>query len=712
MASKRLGSAAAMATSAARAEGNRAPLRVVSLLPSATENFSSLLAFCEAKQQQQQQHVTTTERLPELVGRSHECDFPTTARVQSLPVLTAPRTAFTSSADTHDQVRQALADAASLYHLDAELLAALAPDVILTQSTCKVCSIDLATVESSLESSSSECSASSSAAPLIPALPGKTTRIVTCNPKSLVQALVDQFEQLGRELGVEAQGRALAQQHCARLDELRLKAQTLAAASGTGRAPRVLLVEWLDPLFVGKDGWMREIIECAGGDVVTTVDSDASPPIDVVVVALCGLSLDATEREVRSGRVGEWWRALQPASNTPAPALYLVDGTSMFTRPTQRLLLALEWLVDVLHDPHGAWRATSTFPFKQIDVADVQLRSTDASAMSPELLEIEELHAAACRNNEPMYTDPATGYSVLTAQYLLEKQVCCGNCCRHCPFGHANVADASRRKNAIAQDVFLAPSVRARRSASRGDAPPGGSLLYPRGYTEPPSASAAGARRDLVVMFWSGGKDSFLALSELYATYAAASARMPQVVLLTTIDPSANSVPVQRIDVSTIAAQARALELPLYLAAQGHGADYTATVTAALEQVAGKVQRQGDAIATLVFGDLHLADIRAWREQTFGAQYKLSFPLFGRDYATELLPALADLCDRTGARITYSAVESHALQTSGWQIGDAFDWRAVAAFNDAAQRKRDEEPIDLMGERGEFHTCVTFPSMA
>ena len=109
------------------------PPRVISLLPSATEVLCSIGG----------------ESL--LVGRSHECDFP--GSIADRPILTAARTTATSSAEIDAEVRAALnggdgevSASASLYHLDADLLRSLKPDVILTQDLCDVCSIDLATV--------------------------------------------------------------------------------------------------------------------------------------------------------------------------------------------------------------------------------------------------------------------------------------------------------------------------------------------------------------------------------------------------------------------------------------------------------------------------------------------------------------------------------------------------------------------------------------
>ncbi|KAG1704959.1 hypothetical protein DVH05_004985 [Phytophthora capsici] len=454
---------------------------------------------------------------------------------------------------------------------------------------------------------------------------------------------------------------------------------------------------------------MKEIVEAAGGEVVESLDGGEQ--VDVVVVALCGLSLDKTETELLEGRVGDWWKTLVSRSNDEMPTVYLVDGTSMFTRPTRRLLVALEWLVHALHDPDSERLRSSSFPYKRFDTSLLSFDPTaKEEAKSAELLEIEELHRAACANKQAMYTDPATGYSVMTAYILNERQVCCGNGCRHCPYGHANVKDPSRRKNTLAGSVFLQPRRRSRGFAKDS---PGGQLLWPDGAT-----AASDEPNDLVVVFWSGGKDSFLALSGIFEAYASEHKPMPRVVLLTTIDPKTNVVPIQNISSQTIAAQAEALELPLCLVAVGLGDEYTAALRTALHGIPEHVKRvkksrkapaqnTSSSISSLVFGDLHLEDIRAWREQTFGRDYKLRFPIWKKNYETQLLPSLERLCIKTGAKIYFSNIDEERLGDQ-WKIGEVYDWKMVQDRNKAAV---DTNQVDLMGESGEFHTCVKFPGM-
>lgn len=57
--------------------------------------------------------------------------------------------------------------------------------------------------------------------------------------------------------------------------------------------------------------------------------------------------------------------------------------------------------------------------------------------------EILQKEAKARAEGKPTYVDPKTGYTVLTAKYLASRGYCCGNGCRHCPFGHVNVKKQS-----------------------------------------------------------------------------------------------------------------------------------------------------------------------------------------------------------------------------------------------------------------------------
>ncbi len=307
------------------------PLRVVSLLPSATELIVAVLEAAAAAA------PPAAPPAAELVGRSHECDFPPAA--QHLPMLTASKISFTTSADVDAQVKAQLAAGAGLYSVDAAALAALRPDVVVTQSLCKVCSVDFCLVDSIAD--------------------GLTPRptVVDTNPMSLEDVFED-LKRVGAALGLAEAGAAAAAASAAR-------AQAAAAAAerarGGGPRPCVLFCEWVDPIFCGGH-WSPQLIRMAGGahplneaapgggappSFEVPPDRAAASDPDVVIIAPCGLDLAKTRSELAPLVDAGWFRKLRAVHER---RVWLVDGNQMFNRPGPRLVDALEWLVAVLHN--------------------------------------------------------------------------------------------------------------------------------------------------------------------------------------------------------------------------------------------------------------------------------------------------------------------------------------------------------------------------
>ncbi|GLI63002.1 hypothetical protein VaNZ11_005861, partial [Volvox africanus] len=306
--------------SAAEQEPAKRRMRVVSLLPSATE----ILALIGA----------------EIVGRSHECDWPETVR-GCVPALTGAYNTFENSAQMHDAVSKSLSSGRGLYWLDSELLADLKPDAIVTQSLCAVCAVDLDIVRKA-------------ASKIFP-----PPKIIDTNPMSLQDVIAD-VRRVGAELGLSQRGEEAAAALQARVDRaLRLAAS--AAAGGTAQAPpkRVVFLEWTSPLFPGGH-WTPQMIQMAGGicpinppreggGAGPSVETDPSVVVaadpDLVIVAPCGLDLSTTRKEMAALKEQAWWRGLRAVQSGH---VVLVDGNQHFNRPGPRLVDALEWLVGLL----------------------------------------------------------------------------------------------------------------------------------------------------------------------------------------------------------------------------------------------------------------------------------------------------------------------------------------------------------------------------
>ena len=300
--------------------------RIVSLIASATEIVCAL-GFEE-----------------QLVGRSHECDFP--ASVLRLPVCTAPKfNVHGSSREIDDRVKASLQEGSSVYDVNADLLQQLRPDVIVTQAQCEVCAVSLRDVERA-----------------VGGWTGARPRIVTLNPN----ALADVWDDIARV----AEALAAAPQGAALLDQLRGRMARIAEQGRSLERPTVACLEWLDPLMAAGN-WVPELVEMAGGINLFGNAGKHSPWMtweelrqrdpEVIVAMPCGLDLERTRAEMVRLTEREDWLRLRAAD---AGRVYVTDGNQFFNRPGPRLVKSLEILAEVLHpdafDPeHGGagWQA-------------------------------------------------------------------------------------------------------------------------------------------------------------------------------------------------------------------------------------------------------------------------------------------------------------------------------------------------------------------
>ena len=266
---------------------------------------------------------------------------------------------------------------------------------------------------------------------------------------------------------------------------------------------------------------------------------------------------------------------------------------------------------------------------------------------------IEELHRAACDAGRDTYIDPVSGYQVLTSKALLKQGACCGNSCRHCPYGHINVSDPVRMKQKLVLPVLM---------------------------------NWTGNAKTIDILFWSGGKDSFLALVSLLQ-------EKRDVVLLTSFGALTSRVSIQNIHIKNIAKQSEFLKLPLCLVPLFPNTDYKTSIQEALSLISAQT---GATIERLVFGDLHLQSIRQWRVDTW-PEYEIYTPLFDVSYEI-LLDRLWQLQKEMDLSITLSTDLSLSSETL--DIGTAYTELLVEQLK--------SNNMDAMLENGEAHTLV-FP---
>jgi iron complex transport system substrate-binding protein len=280
-------------------------MRIASLVPSSTEMLFAL-GLGES-----------------VAGVTHECDYPPAA--SGLPHLTAtvlPKGLDAGGIDA--AVKEIVGEGRALYSLDEERLAALEPELIVTQAVCEVCAVSYEDVVE-----------------VAARLPGPP-RVLQQDPSTLGEVLED-VTRLGEAAGVPERASRLRAELEGRLAAVR------SAVAGAGR-PRTIALEWLDPPFLGGH-WVPEMIEIAGGLDVAGRAGEKSPEVgweqlrglepEVVVAMPCGWYLeDARAQAIEHGEAIE---------GLGAERVFAVDAASTFSRPGPRLVDGVELLGHLLH---------------------------------------------------------------------------------------------------------------------------------------------------------------------------------------------------------------------------------------------------------------------------------------------------------------------------------------------------------------------------
>ncbi len=288
-------------------------MRIASLLPSATEIVFAVGAG------------------DEVVGVSHECDYPDGAR--GLPVLTGPavETRGLPQAEIDAAISILLASGGSTYTIDVPRLRELRPDLVITQALCDVCAVSEGEVHRVVHEEQ------------------LGARVLTLTPLDL-EGVARSVEEVGDATGHAPEATRLA---------LDLRERIAARAPSPSTTPRVLALEWLDPPFAAGH-WVPEQIARAGGaDVLgqpgrkserVTWEAIAATAPDVALLLPCGLSLDEVVGEAAALAERPEWRSLPAVANG---AVWALDANAWFSRPGPRLLDGIEALRAILANPTG-----------------------------------------------------------------------------------------------------------------------------------------------------------------------------------------------------------------------------------------------------------------------------------------------------------------------------------------------------------------------
>lgn len=286
--------------------------RIVSLLPNATE------IVCKLGMGDQ------------LVGRSHECDFP--EDVTSLPALTEAKVATdTSSKEIDDRITELLQKGMSVYDVNTSLLEELKPEVVITQTQCEVCAASESEVKNALQQ-----------------LEGASPQLVSLEPTNL-NGVFNDILSVSMALNLEEEGTRVVNRLKERMHSIKNITTTLPLR------PKVACIEWIDPLMTAGN-WMPELVEMAGGSNVATQQGEHSHFInwqdlqqedpDVMVLMPCGFDMQQTESEFHKLTQHPGWDELKAVRNK---RVFITDGHQYFNRPGPRIVESLQILAELLH---------------------------------------------------------------------------------------------------------------------------------------------------------------------------------------------------------------------------------------------------------------------------------------------------------------------------------------------------------------------------
>ena len=287
-------------------------MRICSLLPSATEIVYAL-GLGDA-----------------VVGVSHECDYPPAALAKPRIIHAAIDQEQSSSLDIDRAVKAAMQTHGSLYRIDEDALRRARPDLVITQSLCEVCAVDIAGVQRAVRA-------------LKP-----PPQVVSLHPHTLGE-LFEEIRMLGHVTNRSVEAGRLVGACVRRLERLRERLAPIAAA------PSVFCLEWLEPP-MASGHWVPEMVELAGGREVlgkagapsryVTWDEVVGARPEVLIMMPCGFSIERTRRELPRLSSQPWWDEL-PAIRSGR--VHLVNSPAYFSRPGPRLVDGVELLAGLLH---------------------------------------------------------------------------------------------------------------------------------------------------------------------------------------------------------------------------------------------------------------------------------------------------------------------------------------------------------------------------
>ena len=284
------------------------PKRIVSFLPSATEILYQLGAG------------------DQLVGVTHECDFPAEAKSKPRVIHSSFDPHIMNSKEIDAQVVKLMQSGGDIYLVDEQALKNANPDLIVAQGLCEVCSPTTKEIGKAIS------------------ILNNKPEVVILDPHNL-DDILESILQVAKKIGKTTEAQNL-------VNSLQKRIEYVKSKSAKSR-PKVLCIEWLDPLFTAGH-WVPQMVEIAGGINGISVVGEPSRRMkigeavmfdpDIIVLMPCGFQISRTKQEHFKLARNSEWKSLRAVRNNN---VYAVDANSYFSKPGPRTITGIEILAKI-----------------------------------------------------------------------------------------------------------------------------------------------------------------------------------------------------------------------------------------------------------------------------------------------------------------------------------------------------------------------------
>ena len=286
------------------------PNRIVSFLPSATEILYELGVG------------------DQIVGVTHECNYPEQAKAKPRVIHSSFDPDTMTSQEIDNKVVDLMHSGKDIYILDEQILKKANPNLIISQGICEVCSPYTKEISRAV------------------AILNNKPKVLILDPRNLDDILNNILE-IAKKVGKEKEAQNFTNSLKKRITYVQTKSKK--------SRPKVLCVEWLDPLFTAGH-WVPQMVEMAGGingissigDQSRRMEIDETIKLDpdVIVLMPCGFDIKRTILEYEKLAHNPKWKSLAAVQSNQ---VYAVNANEYFSKPGPRTVTGLEILAKIIH---------------------------------------------------------------------------------------------------------------------------------------------------------------------------------------------------------------------------------------------------------------------------------------------------------------------------------------------------------------------------